>query len=205
MGPQSVKITCTLRVCREEQEQGNPSARPNIFCAVLFGHDWHRSHPQEAAKVPCVDLTFFFHFHCAVGVKVVAFASYFPSALLLLPGSRDLFSIRWNTKALPLFERTESKEIPGEILLKVMHDTFKISWMWYYIPTEQRVSTLRTFCKAAAQISNKSLILAFHCYWKSELGSSAEDPSLDSVQHSEAESCLNPKLSAKITSRAQPK
>lgn len=42
---------------RGEREQGNPSARLNAFGAVSF---WHRSLPQEAAKVPCVD--FFFPF-----------------------------------------------------------------------------------------------------------------------------------------------
>lgn len=52
---------------------------------------------------------FFFHrFHCVVRVKAVAFGSYFPSALLLFPGSKDLFSIRWNAKALSLFGRTQS-------------------------------------------------------------------------------------------------
>lgn len=53
-------------------------------------------------------LIFFFHFHCAIRVKVVAFGSYFPSALLLFLGSRDLFSVRWNAKALSLFGRTQS-------------------------------------------------------------------------------------------------
>lgn len=60
------------------------------------------------------ELNFFFHFHCVVRVKVVAFGSYIPSVLLLLSGSRDLFSVRWNTKALSPFGRTQLKRPVGK-------------------------------------------------------------------------------------------
>lgn len=97
----------TMHGVRERNKNRAILQPEGTLCGLLsFGSNWHRPLPQEAAKVPCVE--FFFHFHCVVRVKVVAFGSYIPSALLLFPGSRDLFSIRWNTKALSPFGRTRS-------------------------------------------------------------------------------------------------
>jgi len=70
-----------------------PRPDPTLSGLFSFGDGWHRSLPQEAAKVPSADF-FFSYFHCAARVKAVAFGSYFPSALLLFPSGRDLFSTR---------------------------------------------------------------------------------------------------------------
>lgn len=75
-------------------------------------------------------LNFFFHFHCVVRVKVVAFGSYIPSALLLFPGSRDFFPSGETQRRCPLLEEHGVKETRGEILPNAMHNiTLKISWM----------------------------------------------------------------------------
>lgn len=80
-------LRISLRITEQGTERNKNRATPwpdrtNALWAVFF---WRRLAqtrlPQEAATVPSVEFFFLFsYFHCVVGVKAVAFGSYFPSA-----------------------------------------------------------------------------------------------------------------------------
>lgn len=101
---------------RSREQRGTRTGQPlgqteqTLSGLFSFGDDWHRpDFPRKLLRFLLLNFFFLFsYFHCVVGVKAVAFGSYFPSALLLCPGRRDLFSLRWNTKALSLFARIRS-------------------------------------------------------------------------------------------------